>query len=129
MFNALLSLTGSSAWITFKPTGRTRLDRLIFIGQHSVSLCVDALKAAVGEAKRGRDIGRYKLAQETLALVSPDEDEAEYDKNWVDRVMKDNSAKAKRLEDELKGYKNNLIKESIRVCTNRMLWKLHELTS
>jgi hypothetical protein len=33
----------------------------------------------------------------------------------MDRVVKENNARTKRLEDELKGYKNNLIKESIRV--------------
>ena len=98
-----------------KPTGRTRLERLLFIGRHSVSLCIDALRAATTEAKRGRDCDRYKAAQEMFAMVSPHEPEARYDKDWVDRTVKENAAKTKRLEDELKGYKNNLIKESIRV--------------
>ncbi len=101
--------------LTLDLIGRTRFERLFFIGQHSVSLCVDALKAAVLEAKGGRDINRYRLAQEKLASLGPHEPEASYDKEWVDRVARDNSAKTKRLEDELKGYKNNLIKESVRV--------------
>jgi COP9 signalosome complex subunit 1 len=95
--------------------GRTRFERLFFIGQHSVSLCIDALKAAVLEAKRGRDIDHYRLAQEKLAAVAPLEPEAAYDKEWMDRVVRENNAQTKRLEDELKGYKNNLIKESVRV--------------
>lgn len=96
--------------------GRTRFERLYFVSQHSVSLCIDALKAAVLEAKRGRDINRYRLAQEKLAAVAPHEPEAVSDKEWVDRVLRENNAQTKRLEDELKGYKNNLIKESVRVC-------------
>jgi COP9 signalosome complex subunit 1 len=95
--------------------GRTRFERLFFVGQHSVSLCVDALKAAVLEARRGRDTGRYSLAQEKLAAVAPHELEAIFDKEWMDRVVRENNLQTKRLEDELKGYKNNLIKESIRV--------------
>ncbi len=67
------------------------------------------------EAKRGKDPDRYKLAQEKLSLVAPCEKEATVDKEWLDRVLKENSAQTRRLEDELKGYKNNLIKESIRV--------------
>lgn len=95
--------------------GRTRFERLFFIGQHSVSLCVDALKAAVLEAKRGRDPDHYRLAQEMLAAVAPHESEASYDKEWIDRLVRENNIQTKRLEDELKGYKNNLIKESVRV--------------
>jgi hypothetical protein len=37
------------------------------------------------------------------------------DQAWVDTVGKQNLAETARLEAELKGYKNNLIKESIRV--------------
>lgn len=95
--------------------GRTRFERLFFIGQHSISLCVDALKAAVSEAKRGRDADHYRCAQEKLAAVAPHEPEAGYDKDWIDRVVRENNVQTRRLEDELKGYKNNLIKESVRV--------------
>jgi 26S proteasome subunit RPN7 len=37
----------------------------------------------------------------------------------MDMTEKQNQAETQRLEAELKGYKNNLIKESIRVCLNR----------
>ncbi len=80
-----------------------------------MSLCIDALKAAVLEAKRGRDTHHYRLAQEKLAAVAPHEPEASFDKEWVDRIVRENNAQTKRLEDQLKGYKNNLIKESVRV--------------
>jgi COP9 signalosome complex subunit 1 len=34
---------------------------------------------------------------------------------WMEKKYKQNKAETTRLEHELKGYKNNLIKESIRV--------------
>lgn len=68
-----------------------------------------------------KDIGAYKAAQELLALCAPSEADARLDREWVDRTTKENATKSKRLEDELKGYKNNLIKESIRVCLKSYL--------
>lgn len=83
-------------------------------------LCVDALKAAVAEAKRGRDTQRYREAVECLRIASPSEPEATLDQEWLDSQEAANKAETNRLLTELKGYKNNLIKESIRVsCTRR----------
>ncbi|KAI1435754.1 26S proteasome subunit RPN7-domain-containing protein [Xylaria sp. CBS 124048] len=95
--------------------GRTRFDRLFLIGQCSVPLCIDALKYAVSEAKKGRDIQRYKDAWECLYEASPNEPEAQYDEAWVITTDKSNKALTHQLETELKGYKNNLVKESIRI--------------
>ena len=36
---------------------------------------------------------------------------------WMEKKEKQNKAETTRLEHELKGYKNNLIKESIRVSS------------
>merc|ERR1711939_1183957 len=79
--------------------GRTRLERLLLIGICSSVLGVEALKPAVREAKQGKDVKRYLDAQNHLETIGPNEIEAE----------------SQRLEAELKGYKNNLIKESIRM--------------
>ncbi|EPE36131.1 Winged helix DNA-binding protein [Glarea lozoyensis ATCC 20868] len=95
--------------------GRTRLDRLIYIGVCSTFLGVEALKLAVREAKAGKDIRKYFEAQAHLETIGPEEPEAVRDKSWIDRVSKQNDAETKRLEEELKGYKNNLVKESIRM--------------
>ncbi|KAI0538480.1 26S proteasome subunit RPN7-domain-containing protein [Xylaria digitata] len=95
--------------------GRTRFDRLLHIGQCSVPLCVDALKAAVVEAKRGKDTQRYRDAWEHLRLASPNEPEAQFDDAWVNNTGRSNRALTHQLEAELKGYKNNLVKESIRI--------------
>ena len=95
--------------------GRTRLERLILIGVCSNFLGVEALKAAVIEAKEGRDVRKYLEAQYHLEIVGEQEPEAARDQDWVDTVDKRNQAETQRLEAELKGYKNNLIKESVRV--------------
>ncbi|KAL2752552.1 hypothetical protein ACRALDRAFT_2029760 [Sodiomyces alcalophilus JCM 7366] len=96
-------------------TGRTRFERLLTIGRCCVPLCVEALKAAVAEAKSGNDVGRYKEAYECIKIAAPSEPEAVLDQAWVDRVTRENRAQTHRLELQLKGYKNNLIKESIRM--------------
>ncbi|KAI1144597.1 26S proteasome subunit RPN7-domain-containing protein [Hypoxylon sp. FL0543] len=95
--------------------GRTRFDRLLLIGQSSVPLCVDALKAAVNEAKRGKDVSRYREAWECIRTAAPNEPEAQWDEAWATATDKANKAETRRLETELKGYKNNLVKESIRI--------------
>lgn len=97
--------------------GRTRFDRLLLIGRSSVPLCVDALKAAVVEAKKGSDVNRYREALEYIRMAAPNEPEAAVDEAWVNATEKSNKATTRQLESELKGYKNNLVKESIRVWT------------
>jgi COP9 signalosome complex subunit 1 len=101
--------------LTISVAGRTRWERLFLIGRTSTRLCVDALKAAVAEAKKGKDIGRYTEAVEHLRMASPTDQDAILDKGWIERTEQANKAETQRLDAELKGYKNNLIKESIRV--------------
>lgn len=78
-------------------------------------LCVDALKASIAEAKRGRDTQRYREAVECLRIAAPSDQDATFDQTWLETQEKANKAETNRLLTELKGYKNNLIKESIRV--------------
>ncbi|KAK4163449.1 putative COP9 signalosome complex subunit 1 [Cladorrhinum sp. PSN259] len=95
--------------------GRTRFDRLFLIGRSSVTLCVDALKAAVAEAKRGRDPQRYREAVECLRIAAPTDPDATFDQHWLEKQETANRMETARLLGELKVYKNNLIKESIRM--------------
>ena len=95
--------------------GRTRFDRLYLIGTCSTYLFTEALKTAIVEAKSGKDISRYELAVTALAEIAPNEVEATLDTEWVIRMQKVVKSETDRLEHELRGYKNNLIKESIRV--------------
>lgn len=80
-----------------------------------MTLCVEALKAAIREAKAGKDVQRYIDAWECLRLAAPDEPEATMDQAWVENARRANKQETSRLEHELKQYKNNLIKDSIRV--------------
>lgn len=96
--------------------GRTRLDRLLAIARTSTVLCVDALKLAINEVvSEGRDVQLYRDACELLRLLGPDEPEAKYNGAWVSETEKANRSDSHHLEAELKKYKNNLVKESIRM--------------
>lgn len=54
---------------------------------------------------------------DSLHQIVPDDPDATPDLGWIDRTIKQVRTETDRLEQELKGYKNNLIKESIRVST------------
>ena len=105
---------------TLTEVGKTRFDRLHLIGTTSPLLAPEALKSALLEAMQGRDVGRYELALNAMHEIMPKEVKALQDPSWVDRTKQQVKAESDRLEMEVKGYKNNLIKESIRVscvCT------------
>ncbi|KAL1863208.1 hypothetical protein Plec18170_000038 [Paecilomyces lecythidis] len=108
-------------------TGRTKFDRLFLIGNCSTYLSTEALKAAVTDAKSGKDVGRYEKAVRALAEVAPNESESILDTEWVDRTQKLVKAETDRLEHELKGYKNNLIKESIRMGNEDLGAHYHQI--
>ncbi|OKO95058.1 COP9 signalosome complex subunit 1 [Penicillium subrubescens] len=95
--------------------GRTRFDRLYLIGTSSTALSTEALKLAVAEAKSGKDVSQYEKAVRALSEVAPKEKDASLDGAWVHNVQRQVQAQSERLEQELRGYKNNLIKESIRM--------------
>ncbi|KAI4160632.1 MAG: hypothetical protein LQ342_005565 [Letrouitia transgressa] len=95
--------------------GKTRFDRLYLIGTSSIPLASEALKSAIVEAKQGKDVGKYDAAVSALREISPDDPNAKPDLSWIERTSKQVKAETDRLETELKGYKNNLIKESIRM--------------
>lgn len=96
-------------------TGRTRFERLFLIGNSSPSLCQEALKAARDEAKKGKDVGRYEKAARAYYEVNPEDPNSALDTQWISNTQKQVAAATSKLEAELKGYRNNLIKESIRV--------------
>ena len=81
----------------------------------STQLYLEALQAATSEAKRGKDVRLYETVVSALRDIVPEDPRSTFDIAWVDRTTKEVKAETDRLELELKGYKNNLIKESIRV--------------
>ena len=102
--------------ILIKPQGKTRALRLYHIGKTSSYLYLDALKLAVIEAKEGKDVKLYQKIVGLFREVAPGEPEAREDTSWSETTNAVTKAETARMEAELKGYKNNLIKESIRVC-------------
>ena len=53
---------------------------------------------------------------EALEKLSPNDPLAMLDTDWMESKAKKVKVQTDQLEHELKTYKNNLIKESIRVC-------------
>lgn len=88
---------------------------MLLIGSNSTHLYFEALKAAVAEAKQGVDVQRYEAAVTALQEVTPNDPDARPDIAWIEKTARQAKAQTDLLELELKGYKNNLIKESIRV--------------
>lgn len=58
----------------------------------------------------------YRHAVLSLQQVAPTDPDAKLDEDWIERTTKELRKKTDALEQELKSYKNNMIKESIRVC-------------
>jgi COP9 signalosome complex subunit 1 len=96
--------------------GRTVLARLYLIASCCPPLREEAAKLLLTEAKRGSDTTIYQDAVSLLNKSNPPTDGGTgLDMAWLEKKEKQNAAETARLESELKGYKNNLIKESIRV--------------
>ncbi|KAF2837903.1 COP9 signalosome-like protein complex subunit 1 [Patellaria atrata CBS 101060] len=95
--------------------GRTRLDRLTLIGQTSTYLSLDALHAAIAQSKQGAEVQTYLNLTECLHDINPSDALAVPDVTWVEETTRRVKNETDRLEAELKAYKNNLIKESIRM--------------
>ena len=73
------------------------------------------MKAALAEAKKGHDTSQYEAAVSALYDVIPDDPDATLDPDFVEKMQKQVKVETNKMETELKLYKNNLIKESIRV--------------
>jgi len=57
----------------------------------------------------------YQAVTKALYQIVPDDPDATLDSAWISKTQAEVNKETARLEAELKGYKNNLIKESIRV--------------
>jgi COP9 signalosome complex subunit 1 len=95
--------------------GPIRLDRLIAASNAKSALSTDALRLAVMEAKKTPNSTKYVQLADRLRTVSPKDPLGTIDKDYVQTTSRKTRAETDRLELELKQYKNNLIKESIRV--------------
>lgn len=94
------------------------ISRLIFTAQVSPSFRIDAYKAAIQEIMKCT--GNIDLYQRTMRKLNEELEErklpvVDLDMQWISETSQTLAEKTERLESELTNYKNNLIKESIRV--------------
>lgn len=61
------------------------------------------------------DVRRYQIAVEQLQRLAPDDPDAVLDEEWMEITTRKTAKESEKIEQALKSYKGNLIKESIRV--------------
>lgn len=103
-------------------SGRTKICRLLFVadrcggGDHQEATQLEALRMAYDEIKKGEDSHLHRdVAAKIAGRLGPD-----YclDLAWSDAVDRRAEQRKEKLENELNGYRTNLIKESIRMGYN-----------
>ncbi|CAJ0916573.1 5705_t:CDS:10 [Entrophospora sp. SA101] len=101
-------------------TGHTKVDRLLFIASRCLALQIDAYKLAIQELRNSLDTNQYLYAASKFNEVLASRGLLLYqvDSSWVDSTQKLAKQRLEKMELELKNYKNNLIKESIRMGHN-----------
>ncbi|XKL63208.1 hypothetical protein PGB90_005572 [Kerria lacca] len=110
-------------------SGLARLYRLIFIADHCSSLKVEALKMAIANVMLTYNTALYQSLYRKLVDVTagstnilPDvagggrvgPDVPPLDQTWIETRNKKAALKLEKLDTDLKNYKSNSIKESIR---------------
>lgn len=102
-------------------TGLTKIHRLLYIANHCVLLRIDALKLAVAYVKEHTyNTSMYntlyqKLAEAVKQSGQPVESTiGPLDTMWLEQKSKKAALKLEKLDTDLKNYKSNSIKESIR---------------
>ncbi|THH29828.1 hypothetical protein EUX98_g4379 [Antrodiella citrinella] len=105
-------------------TGRTAVDRLLFIMTQIPSLAPQAFALAVQKMQSLRDTSLYSRAIDMYHVTQkkaeegalpPHAEVASVDPTWVEKTNARNTADKTKLEVELKTYASNMIKESIRM--------------
>lgn len=106
--------------------GLAKLYRLIYIINHCPSLRLEALKMAISYVMTTFNVNLYQMLHQKLAEVTsgsslPDvavqstsQDVPIIDSMWMETRSKKAALKLEKLDNDLKNYKSNSIKESIR---------------
>lgn len=97
--------------------GHTKVERLLFIADRCPSYQIEALRLAVASVKTEFDTSKYMIVAGKLndALKSRNMPTESVDNAWVESTQRQVRMKTDKLEMELKNYKTNCIKESIRM--------------
>lgn len=86
--------------------------RLIHIALHCPPIANQAFAAAQASLRQGKDVNLYRILVEAATSRNLD---LHNDAEWASHQEEANRREHARLESELRGYKNNLIRESIRM--------------
>jgi len=89
--------------------------RLVTIAYSSTFLSADAFRLAIRQAKEGINVDLYGSLVDEFGKLLPDDPLAQKDAEWMQNQRRKAKTQTDRLEHELRQYRNNLIKESIRV--------------
>ncbi|XP_074595982.1 COP9 signalosome complex subunit 1-like [Brevipalpus obovatus] len=102
-------------------TGMAKIRRLLFVANHCLQLKVDALKMAMNYIKENTyNTGLYAQVYSQLAEalkqsgVTPENVIGPLDTTWIETRSKKGAANLEKLDTDLKNYKSNSIKESVR---------------
>ncbi|XP_052862079.1 COP9 signalosome complex subunit 1b [Anopheles cruzii] len=108
-------------------TGLAKLHRLVYIAEHCPGLRLEALRMAINYVTTTYNVTLYqhlhkKLAESVGTLFLPDvatqssgsQEIPTFDATWVETKSKKSALKLEKLDCDLKNYKANSIKESIR---------------
>ncbi|XP_057310439.1 COP9 signalosome complex subunit 1-like [Hydractinia symbiolongicarpus] len=97
--------------------GLAKLQRLLFVAKHCPSYAVDALRMSISAVKSTYNTEMYRDIMTKLADAANNEDgnsASDFDTHWVETTNKKAELKLEKLDQDLKTYKHNSIKESIR---------------
>ncbi|CAD6201392.1 GSCOCG00000195001-RA-CDS [Cotesia congregata] len=107
-------------------TGLAKLYRLIYIADHCPSLRVEALKMAITHVMTTYNVNLYQILHKKLlqalgtpglpdvAAQSTSQDIPTLNQMWVENKSKKAALKLEKFDTDLKNYRSNSIKESIR---------------
>lgn len=102
-------------------SGPVKIQRLMFIGDHCDSLRIEAFKLALNHIKESTyNVQMYsstytKLSEALKACgQNPESVIGPLDTTWIEQRSKKGQLKLEKLDTDLKNYKSNSIKESIR---------------
>ncbi|XP_054716212.1 COP9 signalosome complex subunit 1-like [Uloborus diversus] len=106
-------------------TGLAKLYRLIYIADHCPSLRIEALKMALSYVQSTYNVSMYQMIHRKLVEAAGNSNLPDVtgglnagvvplDSQWIETKSKKAALKLEKLDTDLKNYKSNSIKESIR---------------
>lgn len=101
--------------------GIAKLQRLMFISKHCPAYAIDALKMCAVSVRSTHNVDLYREVMTRLTEIYNQENggttsgqQPDVDNHWLETTTKRAIQKLDKLDQDLKTYKNNSIKESIR---------------